>query len=173
MRRDAAYSAKQSCSSRSRDGWVSDFMPKTIASNLIVHNIYFVKKACVASSRRELVEESFAVGEVVAPVRTVDIVQSYRAAAVRGMHETAFANVDADMADSTADAEENQVATHQVVHASDLDPVERCHVARTMRQHHVGGVAVDVVHQAAAIEAAFGCIAAIVIRRTDQRHGTE
>src|SRR6185503_6927464 len=58
-------------------------------------------------------------------------------------------------------------------HALDLVRVHVGHFAGGARQFEAGGVAVDVVDQAAAVEAAGGTVATPAVRRADQGHGAE
>ena len=67
-----------------------------------------------------LVENAFRAAVMIPPVRTVQTVQADRAAGGRGMHETAFTDVDADVTDAAAATEKHQVGRGQAVR---LDPI--------------------------------------------------
>ena len=54
-------------------------------------------------------QNPFGAAVVIAPVGAVQAVEADRAAGARGVDEAAFADVDADVADAAAPAEEHQV----------------------------------------------------------------
>src|SRR3546814_8286926 len=56
-----------------------------------------------------LVQDALRAAVVVAPVGAVEAVQAHRSAAARGMDEAALADIDADVAQVAAAAEEHQV----------------------------------------------------------------
>src|SRR3546814_2431949 len=92
---------------------------------------------------------------VVAPVGAVEAVQAHRSAAARGMDEAALADIDADVAHVAAAAEEHQVRRGQAL-GGDARHLVGGEGSRGARQLEVEHVAVDVVDQAAAVEAALG-----------------
>src|SRR3546814_1871711 len=104
-------------------------------------------------------QDSLGAAVVVAPVGAVQAVQAHRSAAARGMDEAAFADIDADVTHAAAAAEEHQVRRGQAL-GGDSRPLVGGEGARGARQLEVKHVAVDVVDQAAAVEAALGRVAA-------------
>src|SRR3546814_8542705 len=83
------------------------------------------------------------------------------------MDEAALADIDADVAHVAAAAEEHQVRRGQAL-GGDARPLVGGEGSRGARQLEVEHVAVDVVDQAAAVEAALGRVAAVAVGRADQ-----
>ena len=104
--------------------------------------------------------------------KAIQAVQAYRPAAAGSVHEAALADVDAHVADLAAAAEEHQVATGQAL-ALQPWPLHLGQFARAARQAQVEHVAVDVVDQAAAVEARIGGVAPIAVGRADQAQGAQ
>src|SRR3546814_2576724 len=100
-------------------------------------------------------QDALGAAVVVAPVGAVEAVQAHRSAAARGMDEAALADIDADVARVVAAAEEHQVRRGQAL-GGDARPLVGGEGSRGARQLEVEHVAVDVVDQAAAVEAALG-----------------
>src|SRR3546814_635923 len=109
-----------------------------------------------------LVQDALRAAVVVAPVGAVEAVQAHRSAAARGMDEAALADIDADVAHVAAAAEEHQVRRGQAL-GGDARPLVGGEGSRGARQLEVEHVAVDVVDQAAAVEAALGRVAAVAV----------
>src|SRR3546814_17850606 len=78
-----------------------------------------------------------------------------------------LADIDADVAPVAAAAEEHQVRRGQAL-GGDARPLVGGEGARGARQLEVEHVPVDVVDQAAAVEAALGRVAAVAVGRADQ-----
>src|SRR5690606_1923796 len=81
-------------------------------------------------------------------------------------------DVDADVGDAAAAAEEHQVPGGQLL-GRDARALPGEQVAGGPRQAHVEHVAVDVVDQAAAVEAALRGVAAVAVGRADQADGAD
>src|SRR5690606_30348154 len=93
----------------------------------------FSSRACGYSAFRATPRDAAGLQEPAAPVAGVELRDGHVASGARGVQETAFADVDADVVDAlAAAAEEHQVAGHQRG-AFDLLAVAG-HVARNARQ---------------------------------------
>src|SRR3546814_11749050 len=107
-----------------------------------------------------LVQDALRAAVVIAPVGAVEAVQAHRSAGARGMDEAALADIDADVAHVAAAAEEHQVHRGQAL-GGDARPLVGGEGARGERQLEVEHVPVDVVDQAAAVDAALGRVACV------------
>jgi FKBP-type peptidyl-prolyl cis-trans isomerase SlyD len=112
----------------------------------------------------------FGAAVVITPIRPIEPIQADRAAGARGMYETPLANIDADVADLSAAAEEHQIGSGQAF-GGDAWPLPGGKVAGRAREPEVEHVPIDIIDQSAAVEAAAGGVAAIAVGRSDQADG--
>ncbi len=104
---------------------------------------------------------------MVAPPDTVQLIQPYSSSGTRCVHETAFANIDADMADGAIAAEKYEVGGCQLV-GIDFRPLPGGQFVGAARQAQVEHVAIDIIDQSTAVEATVRRVATVPVRRTHQ-----
>ncbi len=104
---------------------------------------------------------------MIPPPTSVQTIQAHRATGIGGVDEAPLADINPDMAHFTSRSEEHQVAAGEV-RFGDPRTLHRGEVTGGTWQAQVEHVAIDVIDQPAAIEAAFRGVATITIRRADQ-----
>lgn len=111
-------------------------------------------------------------GVAAQPVTVVQPVEAHSAATARSMDEAPVPYIDAGVIHfaATFHFEEQQIAGLQRVGWRPVH-LQRAQFARGARQRDAGGFAVDVLDQAAAIEAGGGRTAAVAVGRADQVQG--
>ena len=112
-------------------------------------------------------ENALAVDEVILPPGTIKAVQSHGAATVGRVHESIFADVNADMADRVTAREEDQITRLQLS-PRQLATGDRAHRRRLARQDDRCGIVKDIGDQPAAIKSTGRRIATPMVGRSYQ-----
>src|SRR4051794_2302036 len=105
----------------------------------------------VPKLRIQSVNHALCTRVVVAPIRTIQMIQTHGSAAAGCMHEASIADIDTDVADLPATAEKHQVAGRELARFDFRALVSRQGAGRA-RQLLAEHVVVDVIDQSAAVE---------------------
>lgn len=109
---------------------------------------------------------------MLAPIRRIEFIEPHCAAFIRRVNETAFADVNADMAHVRAAMKKYDVAGLKVI-ACDGRRIDATDLPGAARQDNPRDVVEHIVDQSAAVETAGRCVAAITIGRADEANGAK